>query len=146
MSSTIKLELKAGKRPEEGHNDTREVFLGSVDQTPGSTLSADTWFRKLPGQKQEHLYFALHVSEGHARDVVQEIDDYNHSVKSAEKDKSSSSKPISPMAFINGVRSRYVNRMPAIAEGKVIYGIALPNGRLQFRCSEDVTHRQRQEC
>jgi hypothetical protein len=141
MSSTIKLELKVGKRPEEGHNDTREEFLGVVDQTPGSSLSADNWFRKLPGQKQEHLYFALHVSEGHAPDIVHEIDDYNHSVK----DKSSSSKPISPMAFINGVRSRYVNRMPAVAEGKVIYGITLPNGRLQFRCSEDVTHRQRLE-
>ena len=146
MSSKIKLELKAGQRPEGGQTDAREVFLGIVDQSPGTTLSDDNWFRKLPGQKQEHLYFALHVSEGHAPDVVHEIDDYNHSVKSAAADKSSSSKPVSPIAFINSLRSRYVNRMPSVAEGKVVYGITLPNGRLQFRCSEDVTHRQRLEC
>jgi hypothetical protein len=146
MSSRIKVELKAGKCPEEGHDDTREVFLGIVDQTPGSSLVNDNWFRKLPGQKQEHLYFAVHVSEGHSPDVVQEIDAYNHSAKSAEKEKSDSSRPMSPIAFINGLRSRYVNRMPRTAEGKVIYGITLPNGRLQFRCSEDVTHRRRLEC
>ena len=145
MSSKIKLELKAGKHPEEGHNDTREVFSGIVDQALSSTLSDDNWFRKMPGQKQEHLYFALHVSEGHAADILHEIHDYSHSVKSAETDKSSSTKPVSPIAFINDLRSRYVNRMPSIAEGKVIYGITLSNGRMQFRCSEDVTHRQRME-
>jgi hypothetical protein len=56
MPSKIKVELKAGKRPEQGQNDAREVFLGTVDQTPGSTLSDDQWFRRLPGQKQEHLF------------------------------------------------------------------------------------------
>jgi hypothetical protein len=146
MSSKIKLELKAGKSPAEGQHDTREVFSGVVDQTLGSTLSDDKWFKQIPGHGQEHLYFALHVSEGHAADVVQEISDYNHRVKSVETDKASSSKPVSPVAFINDLRSRYVNRMPSIAEGKVIYGITLANGRLQFRCSEDVTHRQRREC
>jgi hypothetical protein len=143
MSSTIKLELKVGTGLEADQADTREVFSGTVDQTIGSTLSDDKWRRKLPGQKLEDLYFALHVSEGHAEDILTEICDYNQSAKSTEGDKSSSPKPMSPIEFINRLRSRYVNRMPSVAEGKVIYGVKLPSGRLQFRCSKEVTHRQR---
>jgi len=123
MSSKIKLELKVGEGPQEGRNDAREVFSGIIDQAVGSTISDDKWFKRMPGQRQEDLFFALHVSEGHAAEVLQEIYDYNQSVKSAGADESSSSKPISPIAFINGLRSRYVNRMPSTAEGSVVYGI-----------------------
>jgi hypothetical protein len=145
MSCKVRLELKVGAAPEAAQEDTREVFSGIVEKSVGSTLSDDRWSRKPPGQRQEPLYFALHVSQGNAEDLLREIYDYNQSVKAAETDASGTSPPASPVDFINGLRSRYVNRMPATAEGKIIYGIKLESGRLQFRCSKDVTHRQRME-
>jgi hypothetical protein len=145
MSRAIRLELKVGKGPEENQADTREIFSGLVDTTVGSAPTDDKWLHRMPGQRQDDLYFALHVSQGHVEDILKEIYDYNQSVKFSETDAACSSKPISPVAFVTGLRRRYINRMPTTAEGKVIYGVLLGNGRLQFRCSKDVTHRQRME-
>jgi len=127
--------LKTGTAPEPGQTDKRTVYDGRIAKGMRTTFRDDQWIRTPCGQALEKLCFALHVPEGFLADVVQEYCEFKAAFVSGEAGQTLN-------AFLDSLRSTYMDSMPDGHEGVVFYLIQ-KDKRVYKGVSGPVTHRQR---
>ena len=135
MADQMHVVLKTGQKPQPGEEDKRTAYDGRVKRGVGTTFRDDHWTRTPHGEKREKLVFALHVQEGYLADIVQEYCEFRAAFASGEAKQTLE-------AFLNELRSRFMESMPDIPEGVLFY-LFEREKRAYKGISGPVTHRQR---